>query len=108
MKKIMQKKPLEMGQGPVTPYPRNSNIARLFEEVVQNHGSHTALISEEGVLTYDELNEKANQIARHLQKLGVVKGDYVGISLNRSLNLAAGILGILIEHHLKSRLSLIP
>jgi len=93
--KIMQKKLLEMGIGPKTPYPRDSHIVQLFEEVVRKSGSNIALSGEEGILSYDQLNRKANQLARHLQKMGVKKGDFVGISLQRSLNLVPGILGIL-------------
>ena len=50
----------------------------------------------EGVqLTYAELDARANQLARHLQQLGVSKGSLVGISLDRSLELAVGLLAIL-------------
>jgi non-ribosomal peptide synthetase component F len=46
-------------------------------------------------MSYKELNSRANQLARHLQKMGVKKQDYVGIYLHRSIDLFVGILGIL-------------
>ena len=46
-------------------------------------------------LTYDELNARANQMARYLKKRGVKKGEYVGISLERSFDLIIGMLGII-------------
>ena len=46
-------------------------------------------------LTYRELNAKANQVARHLGKLGVGPEVLVGICVERSPELIAGILGIL-------------
>ncbi|NDJ19166.1 amino acid adenylation domain-containing protein [Myxacorys almedinensis] len=46
-------------------------------------------------LTYQELNEKANQLAHHLQTLGVKSETLVGICVERSLNLLIALLGIL-------------
>lgn len=46
-------------------------------------------------LTYQELNERANQLAHYLQSLGVKPETKVGIFLERSLEMVVGILGIL-------------
>ena len=46
-------------------------------------------------LTYRELNENANRIARRLQKLGVTKGARVAITLERSPDLIIALVGIL-------------
>ena len=46
-------------------------------------------------LTYRELNRRANQLAQHLQALGVGPDVLVGICLERSLELVVGLLGIL-------------
>ncbi|MEG4093098.1 amino acid adenylation domain-containing protein, partial [Microcoleus sp. Pol12B4] len=46
-------------------------------------------------ITYRELNDRANQLAHHLQNLGVEPEVVVGICLDRSLETIVGMLGIL-------------
>lgn len=46
-------------------------------------------------ITYRELNQRANQIASYLQKLGVKPEVLVGICVERSLDMVAGMLGVL-------------
>ena len=46
-------------------------------------------------LTYQELNARANQLARHLQGLGVAAGAPVGLLIDRSGDAVVGLLGIL-------------
>jgi len=41
------------------------------------------------------LNQRANKIAHYLQKLGVGLGSFVGIYLERSLEMVVAVLGIL-------------
>jgi len=46
-------------------------------------------------LHYDELNRRANQLARHLRALGVRRETLVGIGLDRSPDMTIALLGIL-------------
>ena len=46
-------------------------------------------------LTYRELNQRANQLARYLRRRGVGPGVRVGICIERSLEMVVGLLGIL-------------
>jgi amino acid adenylation domain-containing protein/non-ribosomal peptide synthase protein (TIGR01720 family) len=46
-------------------------------------------------LTYRELDRRANQLARHLQGMGVGPDMRVGICVERSIEMAVGLLGIL-------------
>src|SRR5207249_10938019 len=46
-------------------------------------------------VTYAELDRRANQLAHHLQALGVGPDVCVGICMERSLGLVVGLLGIL-------------
>lgn len=46
-------------------------------------------------LTYRELNRRANQLAHHLQKLGVEPETLVGLCVERSPEMVVGLLGIL-------------
>jgi amino acid adenylation domain-containing protein len=76
-------------------YPKDKRIERLFEEQVEKTPDAIALVKETQHLTYRELNNKANQLARYLQNLGVKLEKTVGIYLDRSLEMAIAILGIL-------------
>jgi amino acid adenylation domain-containing protein len=46
-------------------------------------------------LTYQQLNQRANQLAHYLRQLGVGPAICVGLSLERSLEMVVGLLGIL-------------
>ncbi|WP_256973399.1 condensation domain-containing protein [Nostoc sp. T09] len=54
-----------------------------------------ALVFEQKQLTYRELNIQANQLAHHLQQLGVGADAVVGICIERSLEMIVAVLGIL-------------
>jgi amino acid adenylation domain-containing protein len=70
-------------------------VSDLFEKQVVLQPTKIAVKSGNLSLTYKELNEKANQIARHLLSLGVQSGDIVGISLERSADMVVSVLSIL-------------
>ncbi|GAX45188.1 amino acid adenylation domain-containing protein [Tolypothrix sp. NIES-4075] len=67
----------------------------IFEAIVAETPNAIALVFEHQQLTYRELNNQANQLAHHLQQLGVVPDVLVGICLERSLEMIIGLLGIL-------------
>jgi amino acid adenylation domain-containing protein len=70
-------------------------FSRLFEEQVWSAPDQPAVIYENETLTFAELNARANQLARYLQSLGAGAESLVGICVERSLDMAVGILGIL-------------
>ncbi len=76
-------------------YPHKKTIHRLFEEQVAKTPDKIAVVCAESHLTYTQLNQKANQLARYLQDCGVTAETLVGICVERSLDLMVGILGIL-------------
>ncbi|HKG80928.1 MAG TPA: amino acid adenylation domain-containing protein [Pyrinomonadaceae bacterium] len=78
-----------------TEYPHERSIHSLFEEQVGRTPEAVAVSCGGTQLTYQELNERANQLARHLQRLGVQQETPVGIMLERSLEMVVGMLGIL-------------
>jgi amino acid adenylation domain-containing protein len=78
-----------------TEYPLLQCIHELFEEQVERTPDAVAVVFENQKLTYRQLNERANQLAHHLQKLGVGPEVVVGICLERSLEMVIGLLGIL-------------
>ncbi|MDZ8034054.1 non-ribosomal peptide synthetase [Nostoc sp. DedSLP04] len=76
-------------------YPQDKCIHQLFEEQVEQNPDAVALVFENQQLTYRQLNEQANQLARYLQTLGVKPEVLVGICIERSLEMVVGLLGIL-------------
>jgi amino acid adenylation domain-containing protein len=67
----------------------------LFEAQVERTRDADAVSFETVSLTYRELNIQANQLAHHLQQLGVVPDMLVGICVERSISMIVGLLGIL-------------
>ncbi|WP_236144697.1 non-ribosomal peptide synthetase [Nostoc sp. CMAA1605] len=78
-----------------TKYPQDKCIHQLFEEQVERSPEAIAIVCETEKITYKQLNEQANQIAHHLQSLGVKPEVLVGICIERSAQMVAGLLGIL-------------
>jgi amino acid adenylation domain-containing protein len=70
-------------------------IHQLFEEQVERTPDAVAVVFEDEQLTYQELNQRANQIAHYLRKLGVEPEVLVGICIDRSPLMLVGLLGIL-------------
>ncbi len=70
-------------------------IHHLIEVQAEEQPEKVAVVSGNTQTTYGELDEKANRIAAYLQQQGIGKGDRVGLSLQRSPNLIAALLGIL-------------
>lgn len=54
-----------------------------------------ALVAGDQMLSYGELNQRANQLAHYLQEQGVQTNTLVGLCVERSLDMIVGLLGIL-------------
>lgn len=78
-----------------TDYPQHLCIHQLFEQQVELTPNAVALVFENQRLTYRQLNNQANQLARYLQKLGVKPEVCVGICMERSPEMVIGLLAIL-------------
>jgi amino acid adenylation domain-containing protein len=76
-------------------YPRDACIHELFQWQARRTPDAVALVFQDQHLTYRQLDQKANQLAHHLRKLGVGPDVLVAICLERSLEMIVGLLGIL-------------
>ena len=76
-------------------YPRDKSIIELFEEQVEENPDRNAIIFENESLNYRELNEKANSLARYLQKQNINKEEIIGIFLDKSLEMIIAMIAIL-------------
>ena len=75
--------------------PGGDLIHRQFEEQAARVPGEPAVIFETASLTYQELNRRSNQIAHYLKQLSVGPDVVVGLCMDRSVDIAVGILGIL-------------
>jgi amino acid adenylation domain-containing protein len=76
-------------------YPRKACVHQLFEAQAKVTPDAIAAVFESQELSYAELDCRANQLANHLQKLGVKPGVLVGLFVERSLDMIIGLLGVL-------------
>ncbi|KAK3807086.1 MAG: hypothetical protein J3Q66DRAFT_392743 [Benniella sp.] len=76
-------------------YPDHLCIHHLFEQQVDLTPEATALVFNGQSLTYAELNERANRLARHLIGLGMRPDGLVVICVERSFAMIVGVLAIL-------------
>src|SRR5262249_40940207 len=81
--------------------PDQVTLHELIEAQVQKRPSQIALICDHdkywgtSTLNYQQLNERANQVAHLLRSQGVQPGQIVGIMVERSFAMIIGIFGIL-------------
>jgi amino acid adenylation domain-containing protein len=89
-----------------TPFPGGKVIHELFEDQAERtpdkiaavgtgYGAGKELLSEFSMLTYRELNERADRLAYVLIEKGVHPDTIVGIMVDPSIEMIIGILGIL-------------
>ena len=74
---------------------RVATMAQAFERQATLTPDAVALVCEERHLTYRELDQRSNQLARHLQQLGVGPEVLTGIAVQRSPEMVVGLLAIL-------------
>uniref|UniRef100_UPI00123DC5ED non-ribosomal peptide synthetase n=1 Tax=Francisella sp. SYW-9 TaxID=2610888 RepID=UPI00123DC5ED len=83
-------------------YPKDKTIYQLFEEQVKQNPNNVALVFEDQELTYKELNERSNQLARYIRKhyKEVTKQELkpdilIPLCLERSMDMLIGILAVM-------------
>ncbi|MEO1763861.1 MAG: amino acid adenylation domain-containing protein [Cyanobacteria bacterium J06629_18] len=67
---------------------------QLFEAQVEKNSNAVAIIYNNEQLTYQQLNQRSNQLAHHLQSLGVSPEVRVGICIKRSPEMIVAMLAI--------------
>ena len=83
-------------------YSKDKTIHQLFEEQVERTPNNIAVVFEDTQLTYRELNERSNQLARYIREQyeKQTQQDFkpdtlIALSLDRSLEMIISILGVL-------------
>lgn len=78
-----------------TDHPSDRCLHHLFEAQAERTPERVAVVFEGQQLTYAELNRRTNQLAHHLQALGVGPETLVAIFVERSLDMIIGMLAVL-------------
>lgn len=76
-------------------FPNDKTVQELFEEQVQRTPNNIAVVCGDRSISYKELNEKANQLARALREKGVKPDNIIGIMFDRSVEMIISIFAIL-------------
>ncbi|UUM20748.1 non-ribosomal peptide synthetase [Mycoavidus sp. SF9855] len=76
-------------------YPTHQCVHQLFEAQVERAPEAVALVYEDQVFSYAELNVRANRLAHRLIELGVGPDKRVAICVERSPAMMVGLLAIL-------------
>lgn len=78
-----------------SPYPAEETIVTQFEKQVQQHGHQPALQCEDEILSYQELNDRVNQLAHYLRENGFEKGMKAALFFERSNEMVLSVLAVL-------------
>jgi amino acid adenylation domain-containing protein len=84
------------GQGEKMDFPLHLCLHELFAQQAEKTPDNVAVkMTDGGQLTYRELNERSNELAQTLLNKGVQPGNFVGLIIERSLEMLVAIYGIL-------------
>ncbi|WP_408030540.1 amino acid adenylation domain-containing protein, partial [Tenacibaculum xiamenense] len=76
-------------------YPLDKTILDIFSDQVKQSSKKVAVVYKGEELSYKELDQRSNQVARYLQAKGIQTDGLVGICMERSLEMIVGMLGVL-------------
>ncbi len=76
-------------------HDRASSLHALFEAQAARTPEAPAVYFEDRVVSYGELNRRANKLAHHLRRAGVVAETRVGVCVDRSVEMIVSLLGVL-------------
>lgn len=77
------------------PYPSDRCVQQLVEEQAAIRPQAVALVAGNRTLSYQDVNQRANQLAHYLRASGVGPNVLVGLCIERSPEMVIGLLGIL-------------
>jgi len=78
-----------------TEYPKSKALHHLIAGQAAIAPDKTALVFEDRSLSFKNVNEAANKLARHLLTYNIKTGDIIGLALDRSPEMVISLLAIL-------------
>jgi len=89
-----EKKLLECWQkGPIRTWPA-STFPKLFEQITALHPKRAALITNNGMQSFEMVNKRSDALARAVLQLNVQRGETVGVLTERSASLPETVLAL--------------
>lgn len=76
-------------------YPREEGVPRLITMQARQRPAAVAVSMEGAELTYGELESQSNRLASYLRRVGVERGELVGLCIDRSPDMVVGLVGIM-------------
>ncbi|WP_415640229.1 amino acid adenylation domain-containing protein, partial [Pseudomonas gessardii] len=77
-------------------FPAQRGVHQLFEEQVQHNPQAIALLFDQQVLTYQQLNQRANRLAHKLRESAPAGAELlVGVATERSVEMVVALLAVL-------------
>lgn len=86
---------VEMGKGKVIAYDREATVVSLFSEQALQMQEAAAVVFEDRILSYRQLDESSTRLANYLKRSGVGVETPVAVCMERSPELLIGMLGIM-------------
>jgi tyrocidine synthetase-3 len=80
---------------PGAEYPENKLLHQFFEEEARKRPRATALVLADRQLSYKQLNDDADRLARQLRKQGTARDTIVGLMVDISIEMVVAMAGIL-------------
>ncbi|MFS0655356.1 amino acid adenylation domain-containing protein, partial [Bacillus sp. 179-C3.3 HS] len=90
-----QKELLQLSKGEAFPLPDVKPVHHVFDEVAKDNVERVAIVAENGSLTYGELYQQSEKLARFLQEKGVSRDVPVAVLMERTADAMVAIFGIL-------------
>lgn len=81
-------------ESPVTVWSER-HMVELFCRMVAQYPDKTAISFKNNTMSYRDLDDKSNQLAAFLIEEGIQQGDFVGLSIDRSMEMVIALLGVM-------------
>ena len=87
--------PVMSDKGAAPRWREGERLNHLLEQACRRFGANPAVVTDKTVLTYRDLDHRANQVARYLIDQGIEPGDRVGLLFDKSVETHIALLAVL-------------
>ena len=76
-------------------WKEGERLHHLMEQACLRFGANDAVVTDQAVITYRDLDKRANQVARYLIEQGLKSGDRVGLLFDKTIETYVAMLAVL-------------